>query len=616
MGRGGGQTKREEEDELRHAKRGYNEAKSVGNREEEARWANTIGDIHKRRGEYVEALKWLRIDYDISVKYLPQRQVLPSCQSLGEVYLRLNRFSEALTYQKKHLLLAKESDDLVEQQRANTQLGRTYYEILRKNEYDHIAVRNAKKYFKLSMKLARNLKEKSPSEKSGFLRELIDSYNNMGMLELELDNYEDAEKLLIQGLKLCDDEEVNAYDEARTRLHHNLGNVYTALRNWNKAKGHIEKDIEICRKIRHPQGEAKGFVNLGELHSRVQKYEDAKLCYNKALQIAKCLEDEDALMEQIQGNIETVEQAAIVLEELKKDEQKLKKLIRDVSNARGTSNERKLLLEQYKWLDNLATKADKIAAWQKYKEFSKMKKRVANELCDKEKLSDSLLYIGESYLHLRNFSKARKWLNEKLEHVSLNWKLGGLLWKQTDLRRNFKPSRICITATWSDFDKIEETDKLREKIVNLKQSLNKPEARDNVSDYCSETDTEGGNASDNTLPEEENDLVASKYSDEHDDDDVTLASLVQKSRSSSKIKAPKIRSPSRNVVELCDIVEGTRTVSSRSCTNHSVGRKRVRVVLSDDEVEESHEILPSKKTSTSPADSMSISDNGANMKQK
>ncbi|GJM87258.1 hypothetical protein PR202_ga03195 [Eleusine coracana subsp. coracana] len=161
------------------------------------------------------------------------------------------------------------------------------------------------------------------------------------------------------------------------------------------------------------------------------------------------------------------------------------------------------------------------------------------------------------------------------------------------------------------FDKIEETDKLREKIVNLKQSLNKPEARDNVSDYCSETDTEGGNASDNMLPEEENDLVASKYSDEHDDnDDVTLASLVQKSRSSSKIKAPKIRSPSRNVDELCDIVEGTRTVSSRSCTNHSVGRKRVRVVLSDDEVEESHEILPSKKTSTSPADSMSISGTG------
>jgi hypothetical protein len=101
MGRRGGfgRTKTEEVDELRTAKRGFNEARTEGNREEEARWANVIGDVHKRRGEYVEALKWLRIDYEVSVKYLPQRQLLASCQSLGEVYLRLGRFSEALTYQ-------------------------------------------------------------------------------------------------------------------------------------------------------------------------------------------------------------------------------------------------------------------------------------------------------------------------------------------------------------------------------------------------------------------------------------------------------------------------------------------------------------------------------------
>jgi hypothetical protein len=70
-----------------------------GNREEEARWANVICDIHKRCGEYVEALRWLRIDYEVSVKHLPQRHLIESCQSLGEVYLRLGQFSEALTYQ-------------------------------------------------------------------------------------------------------------------------------------------------------------------------------------------------------------------------------------------------------------------------------------------------------------------------------------------------------------------------------------------------------------------------------------------------------------------------------------------------------------------------------------
>ncbi|XP_062220506.1 protein TONSOKU-like [Phragmites australis] len=643
MGRGGGgRLKKEEEEELRAAKRGYKEALSEGNREEEARWANVIGDIHKRRGEYVEALRWLRTDYEVSVKYLPQRHLLPSCQSLGEVYLRLGRFSEALTYQKKHLQLAKESDDLVEQQRASTQLGRTYHEILLRSENDHSAIRNAKKYFKSAMKLARTLKEKSPSQKSSFLKELIDTYNNMGMLELELDNFEEAEKLLIQGLKICDDEEVNPYDDTRTRLHHNLGNVYTELRNWNKAKGHIEKDIEICKKIRHPQGEAKGFINLGELHSRVQKYEDAKLCYNKALQIAKCLEDEDALIDQIHQNIETVTKAAEVLEELKKDEQKLKKVVRDASNARGTSKERKLLLEQHTWLDNLIEKARMICAWQKHKEFSKGKKRVANELRDKEKQSDSLLSIGESYQKLRNFSKARKWYMKSwniyrsignLEGQALaKVNIGNVLDSCGDwagaLQAFEEGYRISVEGDLPNvqlsalenmhyshmvrFDNIEEAKKLQLKIDNLKQKLNQHEARDTVSDYCSETDTEGGNAYDNMHdPKDDNGQVANKYSEELDDD-VTLASLVHKSRSSSKIKTPEIRSPSMKVDELCDMAEGTRTVLSTSCTNHSVGRKRVRVVLSDDESEDSPESVQYKKTSTNHTDSMSVSDHGAN----
>jgi tetratricopeptide (TPR) repeat protein len=84
---------------LSAAKRSFRSAKEEGNRQEEARWANVIGDILKNRGEYVEALKWLRIDYDVSIKYLPEKQLLPTCQSLGEVYLRLQEFEQALIYQ-------------------------------------------------------------------------------------------------------------------------------------------------------------------------------------------------------------------------------------------------------------------------------------------------------------------------------------------------------------------------------------------------------------------------------------------------------------------------------------------------------------------------------------
>lgn len=61
--------------------------------------ANAIGDILKNRGEYVQALQWLRKDYDVSVRFLPDKHLLATCQSLGEIYLRLHRYEDALQYQ-------------------------------------------------------------------------------------------------------------------------------------------------------------------------------------------------------------------------------------------------------------------------------------------------------------------------------------------------------------------------------------------------------------------------------------------------------------------------------------------------------------------------------------
>ena len=56
-----------------------------------------------------------------------------------------------------------------------------------------------------------------------------------------------------------------------------------------------------------------------------------------------------------------------------------------------------------------------------HREFAKRKKRIANELYDKEKLSDSFLVIGESYQKLRNFDKALKWYRKSWEtYKSIN----------------------------------------------------------------------------------------------------------------------------------------------------------------------------------------------------
>lgn len=234
-----------------------------------------------------------------------------------------------------------------------------------RSENDHSSLHNARKYFKSALKLAKILKVDPPTSKSSFIKEYIDAYNNVGMLQKEFDNFEEAEKFLTRGLEICDEEEVSEDDDSRSRLHHNLGNVYMDLRMWNKSRQHIKKDIIICERIGHCVGEAKGYLNLGELNYKEQKYEKAIRCYQKALSLANSMEDEDALVSQIDQNIEITKEAMKVMDDLKKEEQNFKKLTRDMKAAKGTSRERKCLLQRNESLDCLTEKSSIIFAWEK-----------------------------------------------------------------------------------------------------------------------------------------------------------------------------------------------------------------------------------------------------------
>ncbi|XP_031476796.1 protein TONSOKU isoform X2 [Nymphaea colorata] len=609
--------------ELKAAKNAYKEAVATGNRREEARWANVMGDLLRRRGEYVEALRWLRIDYDVSVKHLPEKHLLPTCQSLGEVYLRLESFEDALVYQKMHLELAKKAGDLVEEQRASTQLGRTYHEIFLRSEKDHDALRNSKKYFRSAMDLARDLQENPHHRGSFFLKELIDAYNNLGLLEMDLDNLDEALAILLEGLKICDQEEVKQDDDGRSRLHHNLGRLYMELRVWDKAKYHTERDILICRSIGHAEGEAKGFINLGELHNRVQKYDEAIVCYQKALKIAKSMEDENALVALINENINTVKGASEELDKLKKEEQNLKKLSRNAVFAKGTDAERKILLEQSASLDRLIEISSLLQAWPRHWEFAKRKKRVARELCDKEKLADSLLAIGESYQNLRNFPKACKWYTRSLDAYKSIRNLKGQSLAKTNIGAALDSDgdwlgaldafeegyRIAVKGNLLDeqilaldnmhysymirFDDVEKARKLQVDIDRLK-SLQEDEVQHHNlgTECCSETETAcclSDTGSDEDVSSQRHVKPFSALSDPpHNDkeigDDLPLSMFLKRNKRPSQKRTSQLGFCTEKAPHSSFRVENISVDVSRSTDDQQLGsRKRVRVIISDDE---------------------------------
>lgn len=620
------------DDAINAAKRSYRIARDEGNSQEEARWANVIGDILKNRGEYVEALKWLRIDYEISSRCLPEKHLLPSCQSLGEVYLRLEEFTEALIFQKRHLDLAENANNLVEQQRAKTQLGRTYHAMFTKSPEEHFAIHNAKKYFKSAMKLAQTLKEKPPNTGSSFLKEYIDAHNNLGMLEMDLDNLIEAEEYLTKGLEICDEEEVMENDDTRSRLHNNLGSVYLELRKWEEAREHIKKDIIICRNIGHVQGEAKGYINLGELHYRRQKYDDAVRCYRKALDLATSMDDEKALVEQIKENIKTVKEAKKVMDDLNNEAQNLKKLERNTAKERGKT-ERSHLLKQNSCLDCLIEKSAIIFDWEKHRLFAKGKKKIARKLCDKEKLCDAYLVIGESHHKLRNFNKAIKWYTKGLEgyksignlegQALAKINIGNVLdsvgkWEKAfnSFREGYgiavdaklpKVQRMALEnmhySQTIRFGNVEQARKLQLEIDHLKEL----EANEVAIDRCSETDTEDDCMSDqNAFPwkrskSNSNNSESSAGIEDVDFDNVPLVSLRRSTKSSTNSKVAS--------VEECDTYakknDFLQKNLSRSANNHQAvsSRKRGRLVLSDDESDmHDEEETPKRKLHNHPVD--------------
>lgn len=268
--------------------------------------------------------------------------------------------------QQKHFHWAEQAGDTVEQQRASTQLGRTYLELY--EQKDRLsALTDAKAYFQTSLELARCLKTNLPASHaspSGFVIEQVDAYNNLGLVRALAEDYKQALKFYTAGLKLCDEEEVDTNDAARSRIHHNLGRLYAELRNWEKAKYHTELDIEICQRIPHAQGEAKGLMNLADFYFKSQDYEQSIRCYKRALHIAQTLEDEDALGAQLKGNIEIVGQAKAMSKQFDSDMQKLSKLRREVDSSKGTAAERKYIKQECALLLELTGRAEELQAWE------------------------------------------------------------------------------------------------------------------------------------------------------------------------------------------------------------------------------------------------------------
>ncbi|PKA49560.1 Protein TONSOKU [Apostasia shenzhenica] len=137
------------------------------------------------------------------------------------------------------------------------------------------------------------------------------------------------------------------------------------------------------------------------------------------------------------------------------------------------------------------------------------------------------------------------------------------------------------------FDNVEEASKLQIEIQNVKRLLGKADfLRSMGQDYCSETETEGVDAADMMTAGHDSQEItnADSFNDVELDDDIPLRMLVQKSKKSPKINITSSKTKEKSA---SSFAEGSLGHLANCCDSQQfLGRKRVRVVISDGEDEE------------------------------
>ncbi|XP_049874535.1 tonsoku-like protein [Pectinophora gossypiella] len=236
----------EEEKLLRRKKKALNGS----NRRAFAEACNDLATFYYKQNRYSDALDEYKAEASIC-KDLGLRMEWGTCnRMIGEMYMLMAEFDKALKYEERHLAVAKELKNLVEEQRAMATLGRIYL---------------------LQGQSSTNEDEASTSLKA-------------------------AEKAFMKSLVLCEslNGKINKHElmDMRARLLLNIGVVQEHLGFFDKALDCINKAITICSHQDLFDVLHNCYTTAALLHANKKKdFAKALSCLNKALEVASRLED-------------------------------------------------------------------------------------------------------------------------------------------------------------------------------------------------------------------------------------------------------------------------------------------------------------------------------------
>ncbi|CAH4028837.1 unnamed protein product [Pieris brassicae] len=343
----------EEEKLIRKKKKALNGS----NRRAYAEACNDLATYYYKNTRYSDALDEYKNEAAVC-KELGLRMEWGTCnRMIGEMFMLLAEFDKALKYEERHLVVAKELNNLVEEQRAMATLGRIYL-----------------------------LQGQSTSDNSETKTSLTA-----------------AEKAFMKSLVLCEklNGKINKTElmDMRARLLLNIGVVQEHLGNLDKAIDCINKSITICSNQDLYEVLHNCYTTQALLYcNKIKDYAKALSCLNKALEVASRLEDK------ILKTCETLSSKAEILCKMS-DYQSAKQVLYKAWKLKTPDEDER---------DNIETNLRVVAAMCYTEDLI-----ISTDPSDYPTFKKLYEKLGDGACHLKNYAGAIEYYLKMLDHAEL-----------------------------------------------------------------------------------------------------------------------------------------------------------------------------------------------------
>ncbi len=244
-----------------------------------------LGDAHKIKSEYDEALKYYFKSLEIRKELLGEKSVdvADLYLSIGNVYYEETLNDKAFEYYSKSLKIYKKSLGKKSLQAAIVydNIGNIYKN---KSQYD-----KALEYFFRSLKIKKELiGEVSVG--------VADSYINIGNVYYDKSIYKIALNYYLKSLEIYK-KLVGEKSLAVADVYNNIGNIYSDKSQYDKALEYLLKSLGIYKELLGEKSfqVAKSYNNIGNVYSAKNQYDTALEYLLKSLEIRKKLHSEETV---------------------------------------------------------------------------------------------------------------------------------------------------------------------------------------------------------------------------------------------------------------------------------------------------------------------------------